>query len=98
MIKMGKDIKSPYPDISKILLAKESRRRVLESLSWEEKVSIILKMQKLLPKGKWKEVESHKKKDFQKMAWPINQTVERTGVCSVVLSKPRRNHLIDIFF
>lgn len=42
-----------YPDISKILNAKDNRRRVLAQLSWEEKVSIVARMRQLLPKGKW---------------------------------------------
>ena len=43
-----------YPDISLFLEAKKKRRKVLVSLSWEEKVSIIKQMQTLLPRGKWK--------------------------------------------
>ncbi len=43
-----------YPDISGILSAKARRRKALAALSWEEKVAIIERMQKLLPKGKWK--------------------------------------------
>lgn len=54
--------KSPYPDISKIISAKEKRRQALAALSWEEKVSIIVKMQKLLPKGKWKDADSRENK------------------------------------
>lgn len=50
---MQKTIKSSYPDISKILAAKTARRHRLAALTWEEKVAIISKMQKLLPKGKW---------------------------------------------
>ncbi len=44
-----------YPDISGILSAKARRRKALAALSWEEKVAIIERMQKLLPKGKWKD-------------------------------------------
>lgn len=62
MIKMEKTVKSAYPEISKILSAKAIRRQSLAALSWEEKVSIIVKMQKLLPKGKWKDVDSRVKK------------------------------------
>ena len=58
---MEKIVKSPYPEISKILSAKEIRRQALAALSWEEKVNIIVKMQKLLPKGKWKNMDSHVK-------------------------------------
>jgi hypothetical protein len=47
--------KSSYPDISKILAAKTARRHRLAALSWEEKVAIVFKMQKLLPKGKWRD-------------------------------------------
>jgi len=50
---MQKMIKSSYPDISKILAAKTARRQKLAALSWEEKVAIVSKMKKLLPKGKW---------------------------------------------
>ncbi|MCP4683576.1 MAG: hypothetical protein GY864_14695 [Desulfobacterales bacterium] len=54
-------IKSSYPDISKILLTKAMHRQALAALSWEEKVSIIVQMQKLLPKGKWKDGDSDTK-------------------------------------
>jgi hypothetical protein len=63
---MEKIVKSPYPEISKILTAKAIRRQALVALSWEEKVSIIVKMQKLLPKGKWKDVDSSLKNTVQK--------------------------------
>ena len=59
---MEKSVESSFPDISKILSSKAMRRQALAALSWEEKVSIILKMQKLLPKGKWKDIDSVKKK------------------------------------
>jgi hypothetical protein len=58
---MQKIVKSSYPDISKILAAKTVRRQNLAALSWEEKVAIISKMQKLLPKGKWKDGISNTK-------------------------------------
>jgi hypothetical protein len=58
--------KLPYPEISKIFSAKAGRRQALAALSWEEKVSIIVKMQKLLPKGKWKNMGSHMKNVVQK--------------------------------
>ncbi len=38
-----------YPDISDILSAKDTRRKKLASLSWEEKVAIIDKMRKISP-------------------------------------------------
>jgi hypothetical protein len=44
-----------YPDISGILAAKEQRRRALAALSWEEKVAIIERMRKSMPKGMWKD-------------------------------------------
>ncbi|MEK7441751.1 MAG: hypothetical protein AAB571_12490 [Chloroflexota bacterium] len=44
-----------YPDISDLLKAKAKRRRELAALSWEEKVKIIERMQRLLPKGMWRE-------------------------------------------
>ena len=47
-----------YPDISKLLNAKENRRKALAQLSWEEKVSIITRMRQLLPRGKWDDVAS----------------------------------------
>lgn len=47
-----------YPDISHLFAAKEQRRRELAALSWEEKVAIIEKMQRLLPRGKWRLVAS----------------------------------------
>jgi hypothetical protein len=40
-----------YPDISDILKAKQERRFALAALSWEEKIAIIEKMQRLLPRG-----------------------------------------------
>jgi hypothetical protein len=43
-----------YPDISGIIAAKKKRRFELAALSWEEKVGIVRQMQKLLPKGMWK--------------------------------------------
>ncbi|MEE4356029.1 MAG: hypothetical protein V2I97_06120 [Desulfococcaceae bacterium] len=59
---MQKTIKSSYPDISKILVAKTARRHRLAALTWEEKVAIISKMQKLLPKGKWRDKNIEHKK------------------------------------
>ena len=44
-----------YPDISDILQAKQERRFALAALSWEEKVAIIEQMQRLLPRGQWKD-------------------------------------------
>jgi hypothetical protein len=44
-----------YPDISDILSAKARRRSALVAMSWEEKVAIIEQMQKLLPKGLWRD-------------------------------------------
>jgi len=54
-------MKSYYPDISEILLSKMERRQALAVLSWEEKVSIIKQMQKLLPKGLWKDRVTEKR-------------------------------------
>lgn len=48
----------PYPDISDLLQAKAKRRRELAALSWEEKIKIVEQMQRLLPRGKWREVKS----------------------------------------
>ncbi|PIP05831.1 MAG: hypothetical protein COX52_09825 [Syntrophobacterales bacterium CG23_combo_of_CG06-09_8_20_14_all_48_27] len=48
-------MKSSYPDISEILSTKAERRQTLAALSWEKKVAIIEQMQKLLPKGMWKD-------------------------------------------
>lgn len=45
----------PYPDISKILAAKQERRKALAALSWEEKVAIIKRMRLVVPKGMWKD-------------------------------------------
>jgi len=45
-----------YPDISDILQAKQQRRLALAALSWEEKIAIIEQMQRLLPRGQWKNV------------------------------------------
>ena len=47
-------MKQAYPDISDILQAKQQRRLALAALSWEEKVAIIEQMQRLLPRGQWK--------------------------------------------
>ena len=44
-----------YPDISPLLAAKRARRQALAALSWEEKVSIIERMRRLLPEGAWKD-------------------------------------------
>ncbi len=49
-----------YPDISNMLAAKARRRRALAALSWEEKVVIIDRMRKLLPKGMWKDAPEDK--------------------------------------
>lgn len=54
-------MKSFYPDISEILSAKAARRQILAALPWEEKVAIIEQMQKLLPKGMWKDRVTDKK-------------------------------------
>lgn len=54
--------KTSYPDISKTLAAKTVRRHKLAALTWEEKVAIISKMQKLLPKGKWRDKNIEHKK------------------------------------
>ncbi len=44
-----------YPDISGILRAKAQRRKALAALSWEEKVAILERMRKTLPKGLWRD-------------------------------------------
>ena len=54
-------MKSSYPDISGILSAKADRRSALVALSWEEKIAIVEQMQRLLPKGMWKDKDTGKK-------------------------------------
>ena len=56
-------MKSSYPDISGILSAKADRRNALAALSWEEKIAIVEQMQRLLPKGMWKDKDASKKSD-----------------------------------
>lgn len=56
-------MKSSYPDISGILSAKADRRSALAALSWEEKIAIVEQMQRLLPKGMWKNKDASKKSD-----------------------------------
>jgi len=55
-------MKSSYPDISEILSAKAGHRQALAALPWEEKVTIIEKMQQLPPRGMWKDRVSDKKR------------------------------------
>lgn len=43
-----------YPDIAPLLAAKQQRRRELAALSWEEKVAIVEKMRRLLPRHQWR--------------------------------------------
>lgn len=43
-----------YPGVSHIFSAKEERRRQLAALSWAEKVAIIEKMNRDMPRGKWR--------------------------------------------
>jgi hypothetical protein len=43
-----------YPDITPLLAAKQRRRQELAALSWEEKVAIIEKMRRLLPRHQWR--------------------------------------------
>jgi hypothetical protein len=43
-----------YPDITPLLAAKQQRRRELAALSWEEKVAIVEKMRRLLPRHQWR--------------------------------------------
>ena len=50
-----------YPDISKILAAKAARRRALAALSWEEKIAIVERMRRLLPRGRWREKPADEK-------------------------------------
>lgn len=88
---MGKIVKSPYPDISKILSAKKSRRQALSSLSWEEKVSIIVKMQKLLPKGKWKDADSAAKIEGHKDGGAGQPSGGAHQAFSAALHKPVRS-------
>jgi len=63
---MEKILKSPPAELSEILTAKAIRRQALATLSWEEKVSIIVKMKQLLPKGQWKELDSRERNEVQK--------------------------------
>ena len=42
-----------YPDISSIFVAKAQRRLALAALSWEEKVAIVERMRRQLPKNMW---------------------------------------------
>jgi len=46
-----------YPDIKPILAAKEQRRQALAALSWEEKVAIVDRMRRLLPRRQWHKPE-----------------------------------------
>jgi hypothetical protein len=46
-----------YPDITPIFAAKQRRRQELAALSWEEKVAIIEKMRRLLPRQQWRKLE-----------------------------------------
>ena len=43
-----------YPDIAPLLVAKQQRRRELAALSWEDKVAIVEKMRRLLPRHQWR--------------------------------------------
>jgi hypothetical protein len=47
-----------YPDISDLLAAKARRRRELASLSWEEKVEIVRRMQLNMLKDAWSEADA----------------------------------------
>ncbi len=46
-----------YPDIKPLLAAKEQRRQALAALSWEEKVAIVDRMRRLLPRRQWHKPE-----------------------------------------
>ncbi len=48
------------PDISNLLAAKAQRRLALAALSWEAKVTIVERMQQLLPKDAWKSRPAHR--------------------------------------
>ena len=61
-----------YPDVSPIFFAKAQRRRALAALSWEEKVAIIERMRKSLPKGMWKSRPTDEKPSDQEQAAPGN--------------------------
>lgn len=53
MTESGNVMTVNYPDVSPIFAAKQRRRQELAALSWEEKVAIIEKMQRLLPRQQW---------------------------------------------
>ncbi len=81
---MEKLLKSSYPDISEIISAKTIRRQELAALSWEEKVAIILQMQKLLPKGKWKDRVSDTKMNNEQPSEPEFQDAD-ASFCRAIL-------------
>lgn len=54
-----------YPDIKPLLAAKEQRRQALAALSWEEKVAIVDRMRRLMPRRQWHKPE------------PAHEAVER---------------------
>lgn len=43
-----------YPDITPLLAAKQQRRQELAALAWEEKMVIVEKMRRLLPRHQWR--------------------------------------------